>query len=421
MNLLDWAKHLCGASASPELVDLHVRDAIAAFVCGLATHEGLALAGLYDERTNRIDMASLVAGIARLSESDDIHLASCVTPGAAVIAVALAFAGNSDRDNFTRAVSAGYSAGLQMGLAMGGAKALTHGVWPTLLAAPPMAAVTASCLAGHDPRTVAHAIALSLSGASGRLGRPAGTGRWFTFAEAVAKGIRAAAAAGRGVQGDLALLSSPWLAAQAGQDGVDMNVFESPLPMSNAGFKPFPIARQGANAVAAFQRMLADGLDTKQIESIEVFVPAMNVALISRPLAAGDRLSLLCNMGFQLACAAIAPDMLYDPERSGGPGDKLIDFSKRVSVTAATDLDAYLPGRWPARVVVNCGTQEFQETVIAAPFDHDRPDVPQLLSNKWRRMLAPEDARELIEGQSPPAQLWQRIEARVRMVARPEG
>ena len=421
MKLLDWAGQLCRASASPEIADLHVRDTIAAFVCALATREGRALARLYDERANRIDLAAIVTGIARLSESDDIHLASCVTPGAAVIPVALAFAESNSRDEFNRAVSAGYSAGLQIGSVVGGAKSLAHGVWPTLLAAPLMAAVTTSCLAGHDAPTLAHAIALSFSGASGRLGRPAGAGRWFTFAEAVAKGMRASIAAGRGVQGDLALLVRPWLTAQAGHDGVDMNAFESRVPISDAGFKPFPIARQGANAVAAFQRMLADGFDPKQIESIEVFVPAMNVALISRPLVARDRLSLLCNMGFQLACAAFAPDMLYDPERANGPADQLMEFARRVSVVAATDLDAYLPGRWPARVVVNCGQQKFEETVIAAPFDHDGPDLPQLLSNKWRRMLAPEDARELIEGQSPPAQLWQRLVARVRMAATSEG
>ena len=176
-----------------------------------------------------ISEAAAASAIARLSECDDIHLASCVTPGSVVIPVALAFAGKSGGEDFNRAVAAGYAAGIDLGMGIGGARALASGVWPTLVAAPLMAAVTASCAQDHDAGQLAHAMALALGGASGRLGRPAGTpsGRWFALAEAVAKGIRASEAAGRGFQGDLALISEQWLNAQAGHDAVDIGAFES--------------------------------------------------------------------------------------------------------------------------------------------------------------------------------------------------
>src|SRR6059058_6606008 len=85
------------------------------------------------------------------------------SPGSVVIPVALAFAGNRGEDDFHGAISAGYAAGMRLGMGIGGARALAGGVWPTLLAAPLMAAVTASCLSFHDPDRLAHAMALAIS------------------------------------------------------------------------------------------------------------------------------------------------------------------------------------------------------------------------------------------------------------------
>jgi 2-methylcitrate dehydratase PrpD len=410
MILRSWAEQLLCAPSPPGAINLHVKDTVAAFVTGLRSQEGRALAQLYGRRNEPIEIAAAAAGISRLSECDDIHLASCVTPGAIVIPVALCF--GSDPEHFERAVSAGYATGLTLGLAIGGAKALAAGVWPTLIAAPAMAAVTASVMSGHNAEQLAHAIALSLSGVSGRLGRPAGTpsGRWFAIAEAVAKGLRASQAAGAEFHGDLALISKAWLESQAGHGDVAIGLFESApaVCVSDVGFKPFPIARQGANAVIAFQRILARLVDPSGIEAVEVFLPAANVALVSRPLQEDERLSRLSNMGYQLGCAALAPELLHDAERGERPGPKLFDFARRVSVKPAGDLDAYFPARWPARVAVNAGGVRFEETVIAAPFDHDAPKLAELFHEKWARLAPEEGLHGTAETQY--AKLWQRIE-----------
>ncbi len=403
MSLPSWAERLRTAPYSPETIDLHVKDTLAAFLTGLRTSEGQTLAQFYAGRAEPAECAAAAAGIARLSECDDIHPASCVTPGAVVIPVALALTGNRGADDVGKAVAAGYAAGLRLGIGIGGTEALAAGVWPTLLAAPLMAAVTASCLRGHDPGQLAQAMALALAGASGRLGRPmaARTGRWFSLAEAVAKGIRASDAAGRGFHGDLGLISKPWLMAEAGHDSVDMDLFELAEPepsIDDVDFKPFPIARQGANAVEAFRRLLARRLDLNRIDTVHVFVPAMNVALLSRPVVEDDRLSRLCNMGFQLACAALAPELLDDAERAAAV--PLMDFASRVSVASASDLDAHLPERWAARVVVHAGSDRFEETVIRAPFDHDADDLVEFLSGKWRRMLTRQDWEEFFSDSS---------------------
>jgi hypothetical protein len=196
------------------------------------------------------------------------------------------------------------------------------------------------------------------------------------------------------LRGDLALVSEQWLAAEAGHKDVDVAIFESASPASirDVGYKPFPIARQGANAIVALQRALANGLDPRRIDTIEIFVPAINAALLTRPVQHDDRLSRLSNMGYQCACAALAPAMLYDAERREQPGVPLVDFARRVSVSPAKDLEAHLPGRWAARVVIHAGHDRLEETIFGAPFDHDAPRIGRLLGEKWRRLLSAQDS-----------------------------
>jgi 2-methylcitrate dehydratase PrpD len=316
---------------------------------------------------------------------------------------------------------------MRLGVGIGGVKALAGGVRPTLLAAPLMAAVTASCARGHTSNQLAHAMALALSGASGRVGRPLGapSGRWFALAQAVGKGMRASEAAGAGFRGDLGLVSDEWLRAQAGHADIDTDGLESSArapSLCEVGFKPFPIARQGANAVAAFQRILSKGIDRNAIETIEVFVPAMNVALLSRPLVTDDRLSRLSNLGYQLALAALAPDRLYDAERREQTDIPLMEFARRVTVVAAPDLDAHLPKHWPARVVVKLGGEMFEETLIDAPFDAGAPGLDEKLNDKWRTLLRTSDGNPFDDmvheyAFDRRALLWQIIERRVSIGA----
>jgi len=124
-------------------------------------------------------------------------------------------------------------------------------------------------------------------------------------------------------------------------------------------------------------------------------------------------LSRLCNLGLQLAAAALAPKLLYDPERAIPTDGALLEFVSRVSVTASSDLEADWPDRWPARVTIRTGGERVEETVIRAPFDHDGPDLAQLLTDKWQRLISLQDAR-LFEQR---ATLWQRIEQRVSLAA----
>jgi hypothetical protein len=71
--------------------------------------------------------------------------------------------------------------------------------------------------------------------------------------------------------------------------------------------------------------------------------------------------------------------------------------------------------------VVNTSSERLEETVIGTGFDHDASNLAQVLRDKWRRLLLPQDMRDLFEtgfrGTTPEgrARLWQRIDACVSM------
>ena len=141
----------------------------------------------------------------------------------------------------------------------------------------------------------------------------------------------------------------------------------------------------------------------------------MNVALLSRPVADDHRLSRLCNMGFQLACAALAPDLLYDAQRSATPPcwislnaspSRPLPIWKRICPIIGPH------GSW-LRPVKHVSRRPSSEP-ISTP---GAPNLALSLHDKWNR-LAPDGA---ISAPASHPELWQQIEARVTMAARREG
>src|SRR5215510_8555752 len=123
----------------------HVVDAIGAWLAASRTPEGAALVAFrrriraagHGAEDVPMDVATGCA-LARLSEIDDIHLASMTTPGSIVIpgALTLARAWQTDPSDVTAAMIAGYEAMSRLGGTIGGAHVLYRGIWPTYVAAP---------------------------------------------------------------------------------------------------------------------------------------------------------------------------------------------------------------------------------------------------------------------------------------------
>lgn len=370
MNAIEILHPVGAIDASQAAVRQHVglraADALLCLHAGALAPEGEALRGFYQPVASSPQLvAAAGAATIRMTEWDDIHVASCVTAGAVAVPAALAFAPSDER--FVEAVCAGYAIGIGLGTAIGGVRALPD-TWPGLLAASAIAAVTTATALGLSLEQRAHALVMALAGASGRNGRPSGfpSARWLSIGEATLKGVRAAHAAAHGYKGDLDLLSAQWLKAQ-NPEALGWGQLD-PMAIASSGLKPFVAARQGMNAIVAFERLLEQGLDLDEIAEIDVAVPSEAVPVLARPLQTDYRLSRIAHLGLQFAQLALDPASAMDVRRDGPIGAPVLAFASRVRISA----DARLPQlsrEWPARVRALYRDEWLEETFASEPSD----------------------------------------------------
>ncbi len=201
-----------GQPLPPSAVDkvrLHAFDSIGAMYAGAQTAEGIASRAPFIRMAPPTNRASGLTGPARagavlslscrLTECDDIHLASSTTPGSVVFAAVLAMTQITqfDGEAAAEAVVAGYDVMAALGVAANGADVVYVETWPTYLTAAMTAAVVAGSLMRLSEERMATAIAIAATmttGISGRISRDP-TSRWVTLGTAVQSGLLAAASA----------------------------------------------------------------------------------------------------------------------------------------------------------------------------------------------------------------------------------
>ena len=403
MDVMELARS-AGVS-SPELAArarLHLADACIAHSLGVQTAQAARMRAAWQLTPASGAMAALPwhAACMRLSEVDDIHRPSAVTAAAMVVPTALAVAEwqHSTPQALASALTAGYRVALQMGVAMGGARLLAQGLWPSYLVAPCAAAATAGHLLGLSPDAMAHALSMALSQTGRPVGRSQGEwpGRWWLFGQAVQNGCQAAMAAQQGMQGDLGLLNPAWLKSVGG-DGASALADAPADPWCEMSFKPHCAAKQTLSALHAFQHLLAQGLQVREIERIEVWVAPAYAAMIDRESPSASRLASMVSVRWQLALAAWAPERLDDVLRTPQAGDAdWLAWSARVSVQAEPAWDSVYPAQWPARVRVHTASQVLEAHASDSPGDPALPWSHADVLDKAQRMLASATERALV-------------------------
>jgi 2-methylcitrate dehydratase PrpD len=272
---------------------------------------------------------------------------------------------------------------------------LYRGIWPTYFAAPVGAAAAGARMLRLGETRTAYALSLALMLVAGGVGRIHGapSGRWFLYAHAVTGGVAAALAAHAGYTGDPELLDKSWLADTHGLS-LNRDLLTEKLGASSVysalSMKPFCSAKQGIAAVEAFRALLQEGVRIDAIEKVRVRVPKAYAAMIATRAMPGARQSTMVSVAHQIALAALAPQRLYDIDRSTPHADAdVTKLSAKIEVLSEAALEESYPQHWPAEVEVEAGGQSFRRRVVEAAGDPEHPLGRAAIDDKAHRVLDP--------------------------------
>lgn len=339
--------------ADRDAARLRLADAAFAALVGSTTEAGQASRHLVADLfgvDSLIGRTHRYAAAVRMTEIDDIDLASCVTPGSLVVPVVLGLAGRglleTGVDEVLDVITRGYEVALGLGEAINGPYLLARGTWPSLAIAGVVAAAVVSWLTNAGENRVRQAVTLAVEQGFG--GNARGNSREHLFAGAAATGVAAAFAAGRG------------FAVASGHGLLDELVVSRPGPAARArvhrpAVKPFCSARQVMTAVSGLCALISadshgPAVDADSIEHIDVEVPAEYAVMLDKPVVTSRRESL-SSAAYQLSLAVLDPAGLHDVARTNLHTDSGFGaLMARIAVREADDLSQRYPLRWPARV-----------------------------------------------------------------------
>jgi 2-methylcitrate dehydratase PrpD len=400
-----------------EAIEMHLVDTVGAWTASTWTAEGLALlqfraamrASGQAGDDPALDLATRCA-LTRLSEIDDIHLASMVTPSAVIIPGALTLAQTmpaATADDVMGAILAGIEAMTRLGRAIDGPTILYRGVWPTYFAAPFGIAAAAARLFKLDEQATANALALALTLAAPGVGHhnAATTARWFALGHAARNGLVAALAARQGFTSDCSLVEGQFLPAVYGvmpdlaalTDGLGERV-----ALTEVSFKPWCAARQTMAATQALKEIIEGGIAPASMGEITVSVLPPHLKMIDHGVVVGDRASHLTSVQYCMAVAALAPEQAFDLQQAPLQLPPAVrTFMAKIKVEADDGLLADYPRSWPARVrVAAAGSAQHERMVTHVPGDparaFDRARVHEKFLGFVAPALGPEEAERML-------------------------
>jgi 2-methylcitrate dehydratase PrpD len=400
-----------------EAIEMHLVDTVGAWIASTRTAEGLALlrfrAAMRASGRAGDDPAldlAIRCALARLSEIDDIHLASMVTPSAVIFPAVLTLAQTmpgATADDVKGAILAGIEAMTRLGRAIDGPAILYRGVWPTYFTAPFGIAAAAARLFRLDEQATANALALALTLAAPGVGHhnAATTSRWFALGHAARNGLAAALAARQGFTSDRSLVESQFLPGIYGvtpdTDALAEGLRER-VALTEVSFKPWCAARQTMAATQALKEIIEAGVAPATMREITVSVLPPHLKMIDHGVVAGDRASHLTSVQYCMAVAALAPELAFDLQQAPSQLPPAVrGFMAKIKVEADEGFLADYPRSWPARVrVAAAGAAQHERIVTHVPGDparaFDRARVHEKFLQFVQPVLGAEAAKRLL-------------------------
>jgi 2-methylcitrate dehydratase PrpD len=386
-----------------ERLAIHVLDTVGSWIAGSATEEGIKLSRLKSPSAHGIpllgndplDRIALGVATVRLTEIDDIHMASCTTPSSVVVPICLTLVARSakpDAESFVQALCSGYEIMTRLGVAVDGPRIVYRGIWPTFLAAPMAAAAVTAGILSLDATKTANALAIALSLTSGTLGAPIGQSpRWLFLGLAARNGCSAALMANDGYAGDQTLLDGDWMARRHGisWDVRTLLAAQSEGSVINTvSLKPYCAAKQCIAAIEAFRNLLIEGITIGEIATARVCVPPVYAAMIAHGHAADGRVPRITSAAYNLALAAYRPGELTNISRPNLTADpQIAALMNRIEVCPDDELSQHYPRHWPARVdAVLKNGRSVSNRVLDAPGDPAKAIARSEALEKFHRL-----------------------------------
>ncbi|GEO25508.1 propanediol utilization protein [Alicyclobacillus acidoterrestris] len=416
-NLSEYIVGCRFSDADRRAAALHTIDALIAYAAGGYTDEGRALRERmfvraasqevtrtsavpfsFDEQ-NRLDRLLLKSATIRLTEVDDIHRASCITPASVIVPTAcelftdISTMSNDAMCDFLDSILIGYEVMSKLGMAIDGARIVYRGVWSTLFCAAFGAAAVSARQLRLPQAQVQHALALALNLSIGATSR--GTPlpyRWFTLGHATRAGCVAAMVAANGFTGEPAAIDSCWFqrmyGIQVDTEKLCVDLHEA-VEIYQTSLKPYGSAKQVIPAIEGLRAILtSQDVSWEDVQHVYVYVPAAFFRMIDHPPT--NRLSSLSSVSYQLALSVYHPSGLYDINRGEILGtEDMRAFMNKVTVVPDEGLSKAYPRQWATRVQVSAGTYVLEETVDETPGDAGMPLTTEQLAWKWTQLLQP--------------------------------
>ncbi|MDA1323861.1 MAG: MmgE/PrpD family protein [Proteobacteria bacterium] len=371
------------ADSLPEPVRLlviqHTADTFAGMFASAAIPEATSVLKLLGN--SNAEIAGKAAMLAHAAESDPIHAATTMCAGLVAVPPALLFSPNGA--TAIAAMVAGYETAIRIGQALGSARLLGQGWWPTaVLGGAGAAAATARALRLTAEQT-RNAISLALIQAGGLgMGAPeAPQSRNLLAAHCVRTGVGAAEAAAAGIQGPAEPLVGErgFLSAFGVEPSPDLLLegLGQEWKIAETCLKAFPCALQAQSALDALQDVTKSaGLSATDILSVEFSLPAPMSRIVDRPAPPASRFAAAASLQFLAAAFLLDGDI--DPARMEAGAraqEDIVALMDKISVTHAPDLDQLYPTVWPARVrLVTAGGDHTAE--IHIPAGHPERPLP---------------------------------------------
>ena len=418
-------------------LDLETSQAVAAFVRDQGGRPEAAAVGL--GRTSAAWAAFNNGVLAHSLDYDDTHLPSILHPSASIVPAALAAAerAGSTGEQLLRAVAAGLETCVRLGMAgydraAGNSTFFEHGQHATSICGAIGGAAAAASLAPEaTARTIADAMAISVSMASGVIeaNRTGGTVKRLHCGWAAHSAVVAADLAARGLTGPPTALEGrfgffqAFLRGEYDADEVVRGLGED-WHVPGIFFKPYPANHFTHTAVDAARRLAERGLRPEDVATAHLAVASPTVRTIGEPLEVKQRpetgyqaqfsgpyavaAGLLGGGGLAVALSDYTDELARDPQRRA--------LMARVTVGSDPRCDEIYPAQFPAILTVRTldGT-ELVESVLVNRGGPQNPLTDAELARKFRdnagraydetRVTAIQDAVEALGAGTPVAEL----------------